>query len=60
MNQKEPVDRIDAIAHVARVIKVPLAVVSRPERMLALQYCDEFKITAKELIDYSYKKMMER
>ena len=60
MPHKDSVDRNDAIEHIARVIKVPLAVVSRPERMLALQYCDEFKITAKELIDYSYKKMMER
>lgn len=60
MNQKEPVDRIDAIAHVARVIKIPLAVMSRPERLLALKYCDEFKITSKEIIEYCHKKMMER
>ena len=58
MSQKEPVDRIEAIEHVMRVIKIPLATMSRPDRLLALEYCERFNITAKELIEYSHERLL--
>jgi len=58
LTQQEPVDRNDAIQHVFRVIKVPLATMCRPDRLLALEYCERFNITAKELIEYSHEKLL--
>jgi hypothetical protein len=58
LTQKETDDRNVALEHVMRVIKIPLATMSRPDRLLALEYCERFNITAKELIEYSHERLL--